>query len=233
MIILSSDYLKRNYPEYYEKIQDYIISFSYNLIFIYSKCEIFYTRNYCKIKKIILSIPLLKGIIDNIYNLKEICDLEYIVNGDIISYYDIQLCNISHINENEICIFSDFNNNNNNNNNRRVNKKIIHSLPICKDYENSNITFMLVEIKIGDKNYKINLRDEKYNYYVVNNIFDKIFFTYYLMNHIQEKLTHEYIYSQKLILKLIDNNVEVKEIDITNNSKYITIRKNDYLINER
>jgi hypothetical protein len=92
---------------------------------------------------------------------------------------------------------------------------------------------MLVEINVGEKLYKIILKNEKYNYYLVDNIFDKNFFTYYLMNYTSDNLTYDYINSQQLILNFIDNNVEQKQLDMTNGLNSIVLQKDCYLINEK
>jgi hypothetical protein len=228
--MLLTDYVKRNFPKKYEKLENCAITCSYNLIFFYSKCQIIYNKIHYNAKKIISSNPHLKKLIDNISKPSVSYDLEYINKGNIIAKYDINLADITDLNDNNFCIFSDLNGENNN---LKENKKIIHSFPITKDYEVSNISFMLVEINVGEKVYKIILKNEKYNYYLVDNIFDKNFFTYYLMNYTSDNLTYDYINSQQLILNFIDNNVEQKQLDMTNGLNSIVIQKDCYLINEK
>ena len=116
-----------------------------------------------------------------------------------------------------------------------INKKIIlipHQICSDKDfiYEISDIKFMLCELYIGDKVYKINLKSdiENYNYYLVDNIIDKKFIIYYLIEFYNEDF---YTSTDKFILKLIDHNVNNFEIDITNTSNYIQIKKDGYITN--
>jgi hypothetical protein len=229
-IVLLNDYLKRTFPKKYEKIESMLISYTYNLIYIYSKCQIIYNKIYCKTTKLIESSSYLKELVDSVSNLGKDFELEYINNGNVIAKYDPSLADITDLNENSFCIFSDLNKKENN---LRINKKIIHNFPITTDYEISNISFILLEVTIGDKKYKINLKDDKQNYYLVDNMFDKKFFIYYVMNFDSDKLTYDYINSHQLILNFIDNNVEQKQIDMTNGLNSIVIQKDSYLINEK
>lgn len=222
--VLLNDYLKRSYPETYLK---YAITCSYNLIYIYSRGQILYN----KIKKNIFSNKKIKLFIDNIYKSSKIQEIEYINKGNVITKYNINdnIINdniINEVNEGTIFyIFSDLNNNN-----KRINKKIIKNTEITTDYQVSNVYFLLVEIILGEKKYKINLRDETYNYYLVDNILDKNFFTYCIMNYEKDKLSYDNIYNNdKFIVKIIDNNVNIIEIDMTNNLNYITLKKDDYI----
>ena len=53
------------------------------------------------------------------------------------------------------------------------------------------------------------------------------------MNFNSDKLTYDYINSHQLILNFIDNNVEQKQLDMTNGLNSIVIQKDCYLINEK
>ena len=89
---------------------------------------------------------------------------------------------------------------------------------------------MFCEIHIGDKEYKINLKseNERYNYYLVDNIINKKFMIYYLIEFYNEDFSKS---PDKFILKLIDHNVNSFEIDITDTSNYIQIKKDGYITN--
>jgi hypothetical protein len=163
------------------------------------------------------------------YKSENIKEIEYINKGKVITKYNRTDTIINVIKEGTpFYIFSDFNSDLNS---IRINKKIIQNTTITFDYELSNIQFILVEIILGDKTYKINLKDEKYNYYLVDNILDKKFFTYFLINFVDSNLTYDYIYNHdNFMVKIIDNNVEIKDIDMSNNLNFITLKK-DYYIN--
>jgi len=219
--VLINDYLKRNYHETYINC---LITCSYNLIYLYSKGQIFYN----KIKNSIFSNEQIKTFIDKMYKSENIKEIEYINQGKVVTKYNRSDTIINAVKEGTpFYIFSDFNSELNN---IRINKKIIQNTTITLDYEVSNIQFILVEIILGDKTYKINLKDEKYNYYLVDNILDKKFFTYFLINFVDSNLTYDYIYNHdNFIVKIIDNNVEIKEIDMTNNINFITLKKDYYI----
>jgi hypothetical protein len=90
---------------------------------------------------------------------------------------------------------------------------------------------MLVEVKIGDKTFKIDLKTDNENFYIINNILDKRFFTYYLKNYQHYNFKDEDfndINLDKLSLKIIDNNVNVRELEITDD-KFIIIKKDEYI----
>ena len=97
------------------------------------------------------------------------------------------------------------------------------------DYDISTIKFMLLEVNLNDKTYKITLKSDTYNYYIVDNILDKRFFIYYLKNHNTDTITNEEMESikDKINIKLIDNNVNVRELEITD-EKIIVIKKDSY-----
>ena len=111
--------------------------------------------------------------------------------------------------------------------NNCINKIILHSQPFLYDYEISNIKFILFEVKITDKLFKIDLKTDKYNFYIVNNIIDKRFLLYFLINYQYCKLNNINDI-EKIDVKIIDHNVNIKELEITN-TKFITIKKDDYV----
>jgi hypothetical protein len=114
---------------------------------------------------------------------------------------------------------------------------VLQSQPFIFNYETSNIKFLLVEVTIGEKKLKINLNDELYNYYIVSNVFDKLFFLYCLFNnsHTYSK-SEQFIYDEikpmmdSATVTIIDNNANIVYVDFSRNGT-ITILKDDYIIN--
>jgi hypothetical protein len=105
--------------------------------------------------------------------------------------------------------------------NNPFNVKVIHNnekldIQDSKTYqcEKSRIKFMLIEIIIGNKTYKIDLLTEKYNFYVKDNILDVKFFLYYLHYIHPDKVFYKesIIKSCNVVINIIDNNVIVKKI---------------------
>ena len=232
LIILLNEYLKQKYPQQYE---NFIISASYKLIYLYSQGQIIYEKGFCKIKLFINANPRLKNLVDNIY-IKNVIqnEISQIINGTIITkkynntteelYFDND--NNDDINKNCIYIFSD---NENASETNCVNKIILHSQPFSINYEVSNVKLILIEIKMIDKTYKIDLKTDKYNYYIVDNILDIKFFIYFLNNYICNfKDDYDSININNLLVKIIDQNVNVHELEITS-EKYIVIKKDNYI----
>jgi hypothetical protein len=221
--VLLNDYLQRNFPDKYNNI---CISLSYELIHLYSKGQILY-------KKMIIQLnsnPKIKELLDRIYKKSiqknEICQFKDDYTS-IIKYYADVTETYFEPDKNSIYIFSD--NETTTDDNICVNKVIINKQPFSNNYEVSTIQFLLVEAKINDKVYKINLKTDEFNYYIIDNILDIKFFKYYLHNYDVYHFTDE---ERKQIdsikIKIIDQNVNVKEFEISHD-KFIIIKKDDYI----
>lgn len=229
-IILINDYFKRNYPQQYEA---FIINASYKLIYFYSKCQIIYIKFYNKIKSYIDTIPktkptTIKNIIKN--------DICHYINGEKHNSFiadsileQFVVYDLLKEDENSIYIYSDYFQPIEDN---CINKVIISENPVSLIYDISNIKFMLLEVKVNDNMYKINLKSDTYNYYIDGNILNRQFFIYYLKTYYSEQITKElnknYYFPDILHIKLIDQDINVKELEITN-SKHIILYKDSYI----
>ena len=221
--MLFIDMIERRFPD---ELKNFMVSLSYNVIYIYSKAQILFMKYNKKINEIIESNPsLLK--IKNDFNLLiqstkyRVNKLEFIKNGNLIENkstdYDFAI--YSDLKINTIC----------------ENKKIFqNNQQLTEDYEISNIQFMLIELLVGEKKtFKITLKNEKYNFYVVGNILSKDFFTYYLKNIHADKfdLTEESIKEDKITIKIIDHDVNKIEFYLTDKNEHIIIEKTSYKLN--
>ena len=221
--MLFIDMIERRFPD---ELKNFMVSLSYNVIYIYSKAQILFMKYNKKINEIIESNPsLLK--IKNDFNLLiqstkyRVNKLEFIKNGNLIENkstdYDFAI--YSDLKINTIC----------------ENKKIFqNNQQLTEDYEISNIQFMLIELLVGEKKtFKITLKNEKYNFYVVGNILSKDFFTYYLKNIHADKfdLTEESIKEDKITIKIIDHDVNKIEFYLTDKNDHIIIEKTSYKLN--
>jgi hypothetical protein len=92
-----------------------------------------------------------------------------------------------------------------------VYKKILKECKIEEDLvlDVSTVKFILTEIIVGDNAYKIDLSNDKHNYYIVDNVIDK---------HVVSYLLNEYSFNEKQIilddvvdytLKIIDNDANI------------------------
>ena len=171
----------------------------------------------------------LKMNINNIYRYyKRIREIEYITNGDVLlNFSKNNNVYLSCCNDLSFFIFSDINNYDN-----RINKVILKSIPQMYKYEISNVHLLLIELIIDENIYRIYLSTEQYNYYIVDNIIDKNFCLYYLKNNLYNNtINNENINEKRVILKIIDEDVNVLEIDL-NKNEYLKILKDKYKINK-
>ena len=112
--------------------------------------------------------------------------------------------------------------------NNVLNKQVIFLDSSIDSNKPSDIKFMLIEFTIADKLYKIDLKTETFNYYLVGNKFTRDFFIYYIEKHINK---NEIINKKdKCFLKIIDHNVNRLEIDLTDKNEAILLENTDYKI---
>ena len=105
-----------------------------------------------------------------------------------------------------------------------VNYVFYTNFPTTFDYKVSKISFMSIELEYENKFYSINLKNNKYNYYIVNNCLNQLFFKYYIKNVLKKQInTDTFDYK----LSIIDNNVNI--ITVLPN-QYIIIMEDDYQI---
>ena len=227
LTLLLNDYIKRTFPHEHETI---LINLSLKCIYLFSKCQILSDKLKNQIKEFVKTNPYLNKIVDEIYKKEitnEICQVK---NNSVHMKYFTNFSNIEFENDKDsFYIFSD----NINAINNCVNQVIFHSQQFMPNYEVSNINFILLELKYKENAYKINLKTHDFNYYVVNNIFDRKFFIYYLNNYQVCNLTDDDVnniikFDIKFDIKLIDQNVNVRELEITD-EKFIIIKKDEYI----
>ena len=225
---LLHNYLKYKHPIKYTET---IIMISFKLIFMISSAQI----KYQQLKNYIYSNPTLKICLDacnNTYIHKNTDDsnIDFILNGKIIDTTKLNKLSqhdLYDTNNYDFMIYTDYKNTENN----RYNKKIINGLTIDKyTYlcDTTNFKFMLCQLKIGEKSYKIDLMTEHYNYYLVDNVLNKNFMIYYLLNHYPEDIKLSDInLNEKFILSIIDHEVNCCEIDITDRFSYVLFKKDN------
>jgi len=210
---LLNDYLKSRYPKKYEM---FIISFSYNLIYVYSKAQIFYMNIVKTVNKKIEETPKLlklKNDLDLLLNKKNgtVIMIECIKNGilsDNLSTTECDFALYSRLDDSKKCL----------------NKKIVYDLDESIDvYEVSDIKFLLVELKNGVETYNIDLKTDEYNFYIVGNKFTKQFFQYYLTEIL--KITES---DDKFSLHIIDHLVNKVELDFSDKNDHILLEKTGY-----
>jgi len=227
LMILLHDYLQKNFPQ---KYNDFLIHISYNAIYCYSKLQLFCAKIKVEFYSIVISNPHLKKIIDDINSKKNERSIDIIQFYDRILHmkkYSKNTDNYFQDKKGSLYIFTDCCN-------EQTNIIISRSQKFPEDYEVSEIKFIMVELKLGDKKFKIDLKTENTNYYVVSNVFDKDFFLYYMFNHshnYENKIEADDLYAsiENGIVTILDDKVNNFEVDLKKNGS-IVIMKNGFTI---
>jgi len=220
---LFADLLERKYPDELNKI---IMTSSYNVIYIYSKAQICMIKIYNNITYFIdnnQSLFKIKTYFIEIINSNNVTkQIDFYKNGDKSNENDYDLAISSSYDSNSKCSL----------------KKIMNKNTITdfNNFEIAEIKFILLELCIGNEfskkynTYKINLKTNNYNFYIVNNIFSKDFFTYYMKNIHEPKIDLNDIEfaKTKILIKILDHNVNSVFFDITDNKEEFIIKKNIY-----
>ena len=228
---LLNDYLKNNYPEYYNYI---LYNTSYNAIFIFSKGQILLNKTVRHIKNVVESNTVIKSLFEKINKTvisSSYSKIEYIKNGQIV-----KKCYKHEFNENDanfkevdFILYTEYEKDSY----ESLNKKIINpSKFVDFNYELSNIKFILIELYLNAKTYTVDLKTNNHNYYLVDNIIDIHFIKYYLIFYHSLNISMEEIETKRIcddfFIRIIDQNVNIIKINMKLES--IQINKNDYTI---
>jgi len=209
---LFAEMLERRFPE---QFRNFFINLSYNCIYYYGKLQILFI-------KYIATNPLYLKVIDAIdsktKNTSTNNELEFLFIKNNHRYsVPIDLP--------ELIITSDVSK-------KPVSKRITYK-GSYKDvsFAESDIKFILVEFVVGEKTYKIDLKTDEYNYYMIGNEFTKKFFIYYINEHLLSKYEqHDLDKNDKYSLKIIDNNVISHVLDFTDKNESIELGKDGYTL---
>jgi len=219
VFILVNNYLQRI------NSNELLMNISYNFIYFFSKIQLFYM----KCKTTIYSNEHIKYIVDSIYKNKinEQNKTHIIKYNDsiYIKEYSKEVSEHFEKNDNDLYIFTHSND-----------YIISRSQNFNQDYEVSDIKFIMVNLEINDKNYKIDLKTQDENYYIVQNILDKDFFLFYLFTHSNNygEIVYEELKTsiENGVVKIIDGNADSVELNL-NEGKSIVILKNSYAIKDK
>jgi hypothetical protein len=225
--VLIADVVERRFPSGF---QSFVVQISYNCIYLFSKLQIFISNSNEKLNNMIDNNNTLLKIKNDIQNLLKpgiLIAHEFIKDGKTIDLFNEGLFNEDLFNETDydfsIVSWAD-------ETNSYINKKLVYDKEqsIISLSAKCDIKFILIEIKIGDNDpYKIDLKTDKFNYYLVENKFNKQFFIFYLQNYLE---ITEINYDEKINLKLIDHDVNTFEIEFTDKHESIVLEKNGYRI---
>ena len=219
------DFVERKFPNEYKtftnEATNLFVNISYNCVYYFSKLQIFAFKVNEQINQIIETTPVLLKLKNDINLLIErkpgkVLMHEFIKDGKITEFYDFDS-----LNKPDLMIFSWLDNDK-----KYVNKKIIYENGGANVVEVSDIKFMLIEIKIGEsKPHKIDLKTDKFNYYLVGNKFTKSFFIFYLKHYLE---VDDIDSDTQMTLKIIDHDVNKVELSFTDKNESILLEKNGY-----
>lgn len=216
--ILFAEMLERRFPV---EFGIFVTDLSYNSLYLFSKMQINLSKIKNNVNNFINKTPILIMISNQFKSLitrkpGTIIMTQFIANGCLTSEGSYDFGIVSWLDEDNKCV------------NKKIIKDVYNFNEIIKSYEKSDIKFMLIEMKIGLKTYKVDLKTDIYNYYLVGNEFTKEFFIYYFKQilEIDEPINE----NNKFILNIIDHNVNTVQIDFSVN-KTILLEKNGYRIN--
>jgi hypothetical protein len=205
--ILFVDFLYRRFPDYFK---DKFLIASYNFIYFYSKLQIIFVKVKRQFNILIDSNETLLKFKNYINKIKFYFHVQELAEN-----------NVEHCKGYKFNIYNYAKNN-------FVNRSIFFNDSLIPKNEVSDIKFMLIEFNIGDKSYKIDLKTDVFNYYLIGNKFTREFFIYYIKKHINENETIDN--HQKCSIKIIDQNVDSIIIEFTEKNESILLEKNEYKI---
>lgn len=222
--LLLNDFFDRRCPNEYKiftnQMTNLFVNVSFNCIYYYSKCQIFFINIRNNLNLFIETSPALLKLKNDINSLikckpDKVLMYEFIKDGKITEFWDF-----NSVNKPDLMIFSWLDNDK-----KCVNKKIIYENGCTNVAEVSDIKFMLTEIKIGENSHKIDLKTDKFNYYLVGNKFTKNFFIFYLKQYLE---VDDIVSDTQMTLKIIDHDVNKIEIEFTDKNESILLEKNGY-----
>ena len=198
-------------------LQNIGIKLAYNIIYFYGVCQIKCNQIYNYLLPFLKKYNICSSIKDEPKIEVELFDISN--NTLLKKEYDETFLKVEFFNPVVIIISHTSN----------INKKILYNIEpeICNQFEPSDITFIALYLNYNDVRYHINLKTDKYNYYLVGNVINKLFLQYYInviLNNINFVIDDEKSYS----LELMDHEVNIIYLDIT---QFIVIEKNGYCIN--
>ena len=221
----------KHYDIYFNNLKNQIISFLgscvYSFIYFYSRIQLIHAQIHLAIQMITTDPCILY--IKNYFNKDEKNENNEIIIEILKEGIEIDNCIINDFglvknNKYDLVVCS-----------YGLNKLIFHTLPECFNYIGNStyeITdFCFIQTNINFRNgetIQIDFKNEKYNYYIVNNIFNRVFILYFLKTYYQtfiNKFSNEYILDYNI--SIIDQNANMITLD---NTKTIQIQKTNYII---
>ena len=229
---------------------------SYNIIYVFSVCQIKYNKLTTSLIKYLHDEQVIYQVYSDEFDDNDIITITFFNNATQIKEtvcfnskrelnnlfikdnepinYNLLIMSIPPKNTEQIFVTSDSVYVTNDNDNKQKNKVMISSLYTTNmidfnrsyTYEESSFKFISINLTYNNKTYPIYLKNAEYNYYIVNNVIDKVFFQYYLVNILKVVLL-EQLNDFSYILEIMDHNVNMFSL---NETQYIIFKKDDYSV---
>jgi hypothetical protein len=201
-------YVNINLNELFVKISPTLIKLCYKLLYTFSVCQIQFNKliklitpyvkdvkKYLKdkgfieeVKTQIIDIISKNGDVENVLIISDKTPLEELSNGfDPDRHAGVLLSD------------KDFETG-------CINMIYYEKTPVIRDYKLSNINFMMIELEHENEKHPIVLKDDTYNYYIVNNSLNQNFFKYYLKNVLKVPINEA---NFDYTVSIIDHNVNI------------------------
>lgn len=227
-------YLSFKYPKQYQNMQVFC---AYYAIYYFSKFQLLYFKMKPHIEKKlepILELPWIQFIVNHFTENQQGEDqgfergnyFELIKNGCVIQKTS-SLIDAKLLDNYDFVIYSEKDENKN-----IINKRILLDMPKKVEdivIENTDYKFILTEVNICDKDFKVDLfNKEKYNYFIADNVINSHFILYYLKKYYPDVFNESTISDiEEYNLKIMDDCVCVHELDFHTS---IHLGKNQYQI---
>lgn len=208
------------------KLTPYVINIGYNLLYLFSVSQIQinkvvklinpYVKKVTKyLKENILKKEIKKQTIEiidkngnvNLISLTREYPLQLLLNNMFIAEKPEGIL-VSDKNEETGCI------------NKIYYKDIVSTI----EYKLSKINFMMIELEHEGKKYIIELKNDIFNYYIVNNSLNQIFFKYYLKNVLKVPVNEDKL---DYTVTILDHNINFVTLLP---EQYIILNEHDYTI---
>lgn len=217
------------------KMTNLAIELGYNTLYVYSVCQIKYNKYYKKINNVIN--PYITQIGNYINKFKKLEKFKKrrlfkVIdnNGNILKSHfvegnlnQIDYTHLKSITSNDkILLLCD--KTESESETAYINNIFFTEFPETFDFKELTYSFMMIELEYKQQKYVIDLKNNEFNYYIVNNSLNQTFFKYYLKNILNKKIDEDdFDYS----VTIIDNCINI--ISLLPN-QYIIFNEDDYKI---
>lgn len=214
----------------------FLINASYKTIFVYSKLQVLYMKLKKQLFPVLFIISNTTSKLLHKYHVlqatQKIQQFDFYNMGEFIGSKQINHSYISTIKTDlqnafttqyNFIIYSDLTHLSSE---TQVNKVIYTDIPNYFEYEVSNIKFIALILFYNNKDVIVELSNDEYNYYIVNNMIDKMFIMYFIKNVLTDN-SIENVDNFQYKLTLYDHNADIKQLDELDS---LVIRKDDYSI---